>query len=47
MVYQHERNEKGERAKQELMLALRITSSKLQIATEGVRQINAPEQRPE
>lgn len=47
MVYQHEREEKGEQAKQELMLALRITSSKLQIATEGVRQINAPQERPE
>ena len=47
MVYQHDRQEKGERAKAQLMLALQITSSKLQIASENIRQISSPEQRPE
>lgn len=47
MVYQHDREERGERAKAQLMLALQITSSKLQIASENIRQISSPEQRPE
>lgn len=47
MIYQHERNKEGEQAKAQLMLALRITSSKLQIASQGIRQINLPEPRRE
>jgi hypothetical protein len=47
LVYHHERVKEGEQAKEQLMLALRITSSKLQIATEGVRQIISPGQRSE
>ncbi|HTU33271.1 MAG TPA: hypothetical protein VMF66_05670 [Candidatus Acidoferrum sp.] len=47
MIYQHERHQQGEQAKEQLMLALRITSSKLEIANQGIRQINSPEQRPE
>lgn len=47
LMYQHQRNKEGEQAKEQLMLALRITSSKLQIASQGIRQINLPEQRTE
>jgi hypothetical protein len=45
ILYHYEREKQGERAKQELMLALRITSSKLQIAAESVEQVNLREQR--
>lgn len=47
VVYQHERQKQGEAAKEQLMLALRITSSKLQLASEGVREIASPEQGQE
>lgn len=47
LMYQHERHEQGEQAKEQLMLALRITSSKLELANQGIRQINSPEQRPD
>ncbi|HEX5423992.1 MAG TPA: hypothetical protein VFW94_10610 [Candidatus Acidoferrales bacterium] len=50
LMYQHERYERhqqGEQAKEQLMLALRITSSKLELANQGIRQINSPDQRPE
>ncbi len=47
MVYRYERHKEGEQAKEQLMLALRITSSKLQIASDGIRQISSPEQRTE
>lgn len=40
VLYHREQMKKGEEAKEQLMLALRITSSKLQIATESVRDIN-------
>jgi len=36
---------RGEAAKQQLMLALRIAGSKLQLAKEKVHEINQPEQR--
>jgi hypothetical protein len=36
---------KGEAAKQQLMLALRIAGSKLQLAKEKVHEINQPEHR--
>jgi hypothetical protein len=42
MAYRHERERRGEQAKEQLMLALRITSSKLQIATESVQEMNSP-----
>jgi hypothetical protein len=45
ILYHYEREKQGERAKEELMLALRITSSKLQFATESVERMNFPEQR--
>lgn len=44
LVYHHERQKQGEEAKEQLMLALRITSSKLQIAAEGVQQMNSPQE---
>jgi hypothetical protein len=44
IVYHRERQKQGEEAKEQLMLALRITSSKLQIAAEGVRRMNSPEE---
>ncbi len=44
LMYRHEERKRGEQAKEQLMLALRITSSKLQIATESVRQLNSAEQ---
>lgn len=47
LMYHHERHQQGERAKEQLMLALRITSSKLELANQGIRQINSIEQRPE
>jgi hypothetical protein len=40
ILYHREQQRKGEEAKEQLMLALRITSRKLQIATESVRDIN-------
>lgn len=43
IAYQHDRDKRGEQAKEQLMLALRITSSKLQVATQGVRRMNSPE----
>jgi hypothetical protein len=46
IFYQHEQRERqGEEARDQLMLALRITSSKLQIASESVQQMSAPDQR--
>jgi hypothetical protein len=45
--YYHERDRRGEQAKEQLMLALRITSSKLQVATESVQKMNSPEQSRE
>jgi hypothetical protein len=42
IVYRHEREKRGEQAKERLMLALRITRSKLRIATESMREMNAP-----
>lgn len=45
--YHHERDRQGEQAKEQLMLALRITSSKLQIATQSVQKLNSPEQPQE
>lgn len=36
-----QRERQGQEAKEQLMLALRITSSKLQIATESVQQMNS------
>ncbi|MGH9736079.1 MAG: hypothetical protein ACRD8A_15990 [Candidatus Acidiferrales bacterium] len=47
LMYQHQRHKEGEQAKEQLMLALRITSSKLEIASDGIRQINSTDQRPE
>lgn len=44
ILYRGERQRKGEEAKEQLMLALRITSSKLQIAAQSIREINAPEE---
>lgn len=44
ILYHHEQHRKGEEAKEQLMLALRITSSKLQIATQSVRNISAPQE---
>jgi hypothetical protein len=44
IAYHHEERKRGEQAKAQLMLALRITSSKLQIATQNVRQLS--EQQP-
>ena len=41
IAYHHEERKRGEQAKAQLMLALRITSSKLQIATQNVRQLSA------
>ncbi len=43
IVYHHEevRRAQGEEAKQQLMLALRITASKLQVAESEVRQIGS------
>jgi hypothetical protein len=41
IVYHLEREKRGEQAKEQLMLALRITSGKLQIATESMQQVNA------
>jgi hypothetical protein len=43
LVYHHEREKRGEQAKEQLMLALRITSSKLQIAAQGMQEMNSPE----
>jgi hypothetical protein len=43
IVYRHERERRGEQAKEQLMLALRITSSKLQIATASMQQMNSAE----
>lgn len=43
IVYHHERERRGEQAKEQLMLALRITSSKLQIATASMQQMNSAE----
>lgn len=40
ILYHREQRRRGEEAKEQLMLALRITSSKLQIATESVRDIS-------
>lgn len=37
----------GEAAKQQLMLALRIAGSKLQLAKEKVQEINQPQPRPQ
>lgn len=44
LVYRHEERKRGEAAKEQLMLALRITSSKLQIVTQNVRELNSAEQ---
>lgn len=44
VLYRHQRQEKGEQAKEQVMLALQITSSKLRIASESVQQISGPEQ---
>lgn len=41
ILYHREQRRRGQEAKEQLMLALRITSSKLQIATESVRDISA------
>lgn len=41
LIYHHEERKRGEVAKEQLMLALRITSSKLQIATQNVRGLSA------
>jgi hypothetical protein len=41
IVYHREQQRKGEKAKEQLMLALRITSSKLQIVTESVQELNS------
>lgn len=41
ILYRREQRRRGEEAKEQLMLALRITSSKLQIATESVRDISS------
>jgi hypothetical protein len=41
LIYHHEERKRGEQAKEQLMLALRITSSKLQIATQNVRGLSA------
>jgi hypothetical protein len=45
--YRNQQRERahGEAAKQQLMLALRIAGSKLQLAKEKVNQINQPEHR--
>ena len=47
ILYHREQRRKGQEAKEQLMLALRITSSKLQIAAESIREINAPEEGPQ
>jgi hypothetical protein len=44
ILYHREQQRKGQEAKEQLMMALRITSSKLQIATESVRDIDSTEQ---
>ena len=44
ILYHREQHRKGEEAKEQLMLALRITSSKLQIATDSIRDISAPQE---
>jgi anti-sigma-K factor RskA len=44
VLYHRQQRRKGEEVKEQLMLALRITRSKLQIATESVRDINSTEQ---
>jgi hypothetical protein len=44
LLYRHEERKRGEAAKEQLMLALRITSSKLQIVTQNVRELNSAEQ---
>ncbi|HXW56614.1 MAG TPA: hypothetical protein VEJ67_12755 [Candidatus Cybelea sp.] len=41
IAYRQERERRGQRAKEQLMLALRITSSKLQIATESMQEMNS------
>jgi len=44
VLYQREQQRRrGEEAKEQLMLALRITSSKLQMAQQSVREINSGE----
>jgi hypothetical protein len=43
LAYHHEREKRGEQAKERLMLALRITSSKLQMATQIMQEMNSPE----
>ena len=43
VLYHREHTRKGEEAKEQLMLALRITGSKLQMATESVRSLNGAE----
>lgn len=43
LLYHREQTRKGEEAKEQLMLALRITGNKLQMATESVRSLNGAE----
>ena len=47
IFYRYQRQERGEQAKEQVMLALQITSSKLQVAMRGVQEISSPGQRPE
>jgi hypothetical protein len=44
LVYHRERQKQGEQAKEQLMLALRITSSKLQAATASVQNLSLPDE---
>lgn len=43
LLYHREQTRKGEEAKEQLMLALRITGAKLEVAAESVRSLNAGE----
>lgn len=49
VYYRHLQRERaqGEAAKQQLMLALRIAGSKLQLAKEKVHEINQPQDHPQ
>jgi hypothetical protein len=44
LVYHQERQKQGEQAKEQVMLALRITSSKLQAATASVQNLSLPDE---
>ena len=46
LIYHHEEHKRGEQVKAQLMLALRITSSKLQIATQNVRELSSEQPQP-